>query len=222
MRWFRNEQIVVYETLAELNRNAADDKPLILPNNAIQVTGTGKNIEKFGLLHEQVTILYIDLKNVEIVTDDNRLVAEKMFHSLDIIYTLFDYCLSLFMHEGLEKIECVGFAYMVVCSDSKNDNHASIVSNFAGILRILINNVLDSRDENPINIRMGIHSGPIVLGNVGFLHSRRSIFGETVNIAIETSQACENEKILFTQEAVDTMAIAKYESHMKLNQMNIK
>lgn len=223
MRWFRNEQIVVYETLAELNRNSFDDKPFILPNNAIQVThGTGKSRLKSGLIHEQVTILYIDFKNITLTADDNRIMSGKIFHSLDIIYTLFDYCLSLFMHDGLEKIECVGFAYMVVCGSSKNEHHAAVVSTFASILRILINNLLHSIVSVPINIRMGIHTGPTVLGNVGFLHSRLSIFGETVNIAIETSQACEDEKVLFTQETVDAIALSKYESHMKLNEMYLE
>lgn len=216
MRWFRNEQIVVYETLAELNRNAtSNDNPVLLPNEAIQIAENNTvSLKKVvAPCYEQVTVLYIDLKNT-LTSLENGLSVENSLLVLDILFTICDYCTSLFMHEGLEKIESVGSSYLVICGDSKHSEHASIISNFAAILNEATNCVLHPTTNKKLDIRMGIHSGNIILGKVGFLSTRLGLFGTTIDVAMDAASNCDVGKIMCTQEVVTAIAESAFDMPM--------
>jgi class 3 adenylate cyclase len=209
MRWFRNEQIVVYETLAELNRNnnSITENPFLLSNDAIQVTGGGVIRSKKNATpsSEQVTVLYVDFKTIA-SSLENELSVEKALLIIDTVFTIIDYCASLFMHEGLERVETLGFSYLVICGDSKHPEHASIISNFAAVLSKAVNCILHPITKKPIDIRMGVHTGNIILGKVGFLSTRLGLFGEAIEIAIETANSCESGKILCTPDVINSIA----------------
>ena len=209
MRWFRNEQIVVYETLAELNRNntSNSDNPFLLSNDAIQVTEGGimRPNKITTPSSEQVTVLYVDFKAAS-SSLENELPVEQALLIIDIIFTIIDYCASLFMHEGLERVETLGFSYLVICGDSKHPEHSSIISNFAAVLSRAVSCILHPITQNPIEIRMGVHTGNIILGKVGFLSTRLGLFGEAIETAIETANSCESGKIMCTQDVVNSIA----------------
>lgn len=100
---------------------------------------------------------------------------------LNDLYTVMDYCTSLF---PLYKVETIGDAYMVVGGlPERCKNHAQQVADFAVLVSKAVQCVKSPVDGTPIRIRIGMHSGSVMAGVVGNLMPRYCLFGDTVNTA---------------------------------------
>ncbi|XP_059144680.1 guanylate cyclase soluble subunit beta-2-like isoform X1 [Physella acuta] len=175
------------ETTAELKRTSKElefekqktDRLLyqMLPEKvAIQLkNGQKVEAEKF----DQVTILFSD-----IVTFTNIAAACSpldVVNMLNDMYHRFD--LKTTVH-GVYKVETIGDAYMVVSGvPEKTDVHAQPVANFALDMVEQAACVLSPATGKPLQIRVGLHSGPVVAGVVGLKMPRYCLFGDTVNTA---------------------------------------
>ena len=86
---------------------------------------------------------------------------------------------------GLEKIKTVGDSYMCACGlPTANPTHARNVVNAAKEMIDLVRNELSSLDGlNHFEVRVGVHTGPVVAGIVGIKKWQYDIWGDTVNIA---------------------------------------
>ena len=82
----------------------------------------------------------------------------------------------------MEKIKTIGDAYMAAagvphpCSD-----HADRVMRLAWAM--LGSMAIADPDPSPFDLRIGIHSGPVVAGLIGDHRFGYDVWGETVNIA---------------------------------------
>ena len=85
----------------------------------------------------------------------------------------------------MQKIKTLGDSYMCACGLPKaNPTHAKNMINAAKEMINLVKNELDSMDGlSHFEVRIGIHTGPVVAGIVGIKKWQYDIWGDTVNIA---------------------------------------
>ncbi|XP_070711441.1 guanylate cyclase soluble subunit beta-2 [Pempheris klunzingeri] len=128
---------------------------------------------------EVCTILFSD-----VVTFTNICAACEpidVVHMLNSMYSRFDRLTSV---HDIYKVETIGDAYMVVGGvPVATVTHAHRVSNFALGMRIAAREVTNPVTGKPIQIRVGLHTGPVLAGVVGEKMPRYCLFGDTVNTA---------------------------------------
>jgi len=174
-RWFRNEHIVIHETFAELTQHES----IIISDDVITITtDNGSTVRR--KINNLATVFYVDIGHAITNTD---LSPEVLIRKLDELYTVLDYCTSLFMHQGLEMIEGETNCYMVICDEEKNHHHAEVVANFAVVAKRAASLVLNPLNNLQFNIRMGVHTDNIISTCLGFLSSKTHKSGRAIDIA---------------------------------------
>ncbi|HWJ27873.1 MAG TPA: adenylate/guanylate cyclase domain-containing protein, partial [Flavisolibacter sp.] len=86
---------------------------------------------------------------------------------------------------GIEKIKTIGDSYMCAGGlPTVNPEHVRNVVKAAREMMDLVQSRLNVQDGiGHFNIRMGIHTGPVVAGIVGLKKWQYDIWGDTVNVA---------------------------------------
>ena len=108
-----------------------------------------------------------------------RLVGELPPHEvvalLDGVFRRFD---ELATQHGLEKIKTIGDAYMAVAGvPEARPGHVEAAADLA--LDMLATSVLEHR----LQLRVGLHTGPVVAGVIGAHKLSYDVWGDTVNVA---------------------------------------
>ena len=170
----------------------------ILPEEIAQeLKETGKAAPK---KYECVTILFTDFK------DFTKLVASipatTLIVELDDIFGQFD---DIMDEVGIEKIETIGDAYMAASGlPRENPDHALRCVEAA--FRMV--EFLEQRNENSEiswNMRVGIHSGPVVAGVVGKKKFAYDLFGDSVNTASRMESNGQVGKVNISQASYELL-----------------
>ena len=99
---------------------------------------------------------------------------------LDRLYTTFD---RLVDRHGLEKIKTTGDGYMVVSGvPTPRPDHVEAIAALALDMSRAVAGLRDPQG-NPVPLRMGIASGPVVAGVVGARRFFYDVWGDAVNVA---------------------------------------
>jgi adenylate cyclase len=164
----------------------------ILPNevaNEIKLNGRSKP-KTFSM----VTVMFTDFKDFTRVSQN--ISAELLVDELDYCFSAFD---KIIQKYKIEKIKTVGDAYL--CASGlpvSSFTHATDMVNAAIEIRNFMlerKREKESKGEIPFEMRIGIHTGPVVAGIVGVRKYAYDIWGDTVNLAARMEQNSEAGKI---------------------------
>uniref|UniRef100_A0A8C2JWK5 guanylate cyclase n=1 Tax=Cyprinus carpio TaxID=7962 RepID=A0A8C2JWK5_CYPCA len=172
------------EELRILSRNLEIEKQksekllyAMLPTHVANQLKEGKRVEAGEF--KVCTILFSD-----VVTFTNICAAcepIQIVNMLNAMYSRFDRLTNI---HNVYKVETIGDAYMVVGGvPVPTDTHAERVANFALGMRIAAREVTSPITGQPIQIRVGLHTGSVLAGVVGDKMPRYCLFGDTVNTA---------------------------------------
>ena len=132
---------------------------------------------------ECVTIFFSDI--VGFTDLSASMDPEKVMDMLDRLYTKFD---ALSAKHDVFKVETIGDAYMAVTNlvEQQDGDHSLRIAWFAvEAIEAASATLIDEQDPSRggIQIRVGLHCGPVVATVVGTRNLRYCLFGDTVNTA---------------------------------------
>ena len=128
--------------------------------------------------YPESTVLFSDLVGFTKMSSEKT--AGELVTLLNALFTKFDQRAE---HLGLEKIKTIGDAYMAVGGlPIPRSDHAEIVADMALGMFIDLKDFNDSHGMT-LNMRIGINSGPVVAGVIGFTKFSYDLWGNTVNTA---------------------------------------
>jgi len=126
----------------------------------------------------EATVLFADI--VDFTPTSASLTPEGTVAWLNDLFSLFD---SLSDRFGLEKIKTVGDAYMAVAGlPTPRADHAEATADMALEMQRQIA-TRATPDGRPLQMRIGIHTGPVVAGVIGTRKFTYDLWGDTVNTA---------------------------------------
>lgn len=148
----------------------------ILPGPVAQRLKAGEAIIADG--YSEVTILFADI--VDFTKLAARTKPQELVKLLNKVFSAFD---RLTRRHGLEKIKTIGDAYMVVggMPVSKTD-HAAVIAEMALEMHAETARLGQELGE-PLGLRIGIDSGPVVAGVIGEQKFAYDLWGDAVNTA---------------------------------------
>jgi class 3 adenylate cyclase len=125
-----------------------------------------------------VTVLFADI--VDFTRRSRQISPAQVVATLNKLFSAFD---QLTRRHGLEKIKTVGDAYMVAggLPDPRPD-HAEAVADLALAIREEVVRHADPSGQ-PLQVRIGIDTGPVAAGVIGTSKFSYDLWGDTVNTA---------------------------------------
>ena len=190
-RNFRNQKRL--NKLLDASKKKSDDLLLnILPEETaeeLKSTGIAK-AKQF----DEVTVMFTDFKDFTQASE--QMSAEQLVDVINFYFSEFD---KIIHRHGIEKIKIIGDSYM--CAGGlpvANTTHPVDVVKAALELQefVMIQKIeRASRSEPFFELRIGIHTGPVVAGIVGIRKFAYDIWGDTVNTASRMENCGEPNRV---------------------------
>lgn len=164
----------------DVRRRRAEERSQELLTNAIPAAIAARlrrGEERIAESYPDTTVVFADLAGFTPWV--RRTDPAQVVEFLDSLFTRFD---LLAAEYGVEKIKTVGDEYMAVAGapEARADHAAAAVRLALGMLEA----VEGARDARvPLELRVGLASGPVVGGVIGQRRILFDLWGETVNIA---------------------------------------
>jgi class 3 adenylate cyclase len=140
---------------------------------------------------ESVTVLFVDL--VRFTEHASHVAPHELVVALDDVFTRFD---EVADRVGMEKIKTVGDAYMAVAgAPDPRPDHADAAAEMALEIMACLEGAHWPTGE-PMDVRVGVASGPVVAGVIGRRKFAYDLWGDTVNVASRLESHGEPGRIL--------------------------
>ncbi|KAJ8923610.1 hypothetical protein NQ315_010189 [Exocentrus adspersus] len=151
----------------------------LLPKSVAQQLISGESV--IAETFDSVTIYFSDIVGFTALSAQSTPL--EVVDLLNDLYTCFD---SIIENFDVYKVETIGDAYMVVSGlpERNGTKHAGEIARMSlALLKAVGKFQIRHRPEDPLQLRIGIHTGPCVAGVVGLKMPRYCLFGDTVNTA---------------------------------------
>ncbi|XP_034660706.1 uncharacterized protein LOC117896477 isoform X1 [Drosophila subobscura] len=160
--------------------------------------GLGVDPEEFS----DVTIYFSDI--VGFTTIAAHCSPVQVVDLLNDLYTIFDATINAY---NVYKVETIGDAYMVVSGlPVKIPDHAEQIATMAlDLLHQSGRFNVKHLPGVPLQLRIGLHTGPCCAGVVGLTMPRYCLFGDTVNTASRMESTGSSWRIHMSQETRDRL-----------------
>jgi len=161
-----------------------------------------RNLRDLANMHEQVMVLFCDV--VGFTSMSKEVEPSEVMHFLNELYESFD---KLVDEYDMYKLDIVGDCYIVVAGLIKEDqdgfvcvdemDDGEVTSNAVRIMQFAKAMLRESRpvlmphNHEPVQLRIGIHTGPLVSGLVGAKMPKFTLFGDTMNTASRMETCCK-------------------------------
>lgn len=127
---------------------------------------------------EESTVLFADI--VDFTRYTETISPQELIGLLNSVFTEFD---DLSQKHRAEKIKTIGDAYMAVAGvPIRSPHHAEQMADMALDMQQVIARHSHDRGQS-LQIRIGLHSGPVVAGVIGRRKFAYDLWGDTVNTA---------------------------------------
>lgn len=185
----------VAERTTELEHEKAKTEELLLnilpKDTAAELQKNGKATARH---YNQVSVLFTDFKGFTSFAENTP--PEKLVDELHRYFVKFDEIIGKYY---LEKIKTIGDAYMCAGGVPIRNNSNAIAITLAALeICDHMAQVAEQKrasGELALEIRIGIHTGPLTAGVVGMKKFAYDIWGDTVNTASRMESASEPGKI---------------------------
>lgn len=190
-RYFVNEIDRVRAQADELLLN-------ILPEPIAEKLKTEPGVIAEG--HQDVTILFADIVNFTTLSASADPVD--VVNMLNTVFTAFD---DLAEKHGLEKIKTIGDAYMVAGGlPTPQEDHCQAVAKFSLEMLETVN-AIKAFNGQPVRLRVGINTGPVVAGVIGRHKFIYDLWGDAVNTASRMESNGLENVVQVTQAVKDKL-----------------
>ena len=165
----------------------------LLPQKAadeIRKTGKAKSNK-----YEMVTVLFADIQGFTKIAEITT--PEELIDHLNKIFVSFD---KIITHYNIQKIKTIGDAYMCAGGMPEKDTTNPIEVVLAALEMQRRIKEINNDSKLQLEMRIGIHSGPVVAGVVGSKKLEYDIWGDTVNIASRMESHGQINKVNISEQ----------------------
>ncbi len=179
-------QALLIESQKELKKEKELAETLLL---SLMPAEIAKELRSFGTVepryYHDVSVLFTDF--VGFTAQTEKLAAEDLVTLLNGYFSAFDNVVGDF---GMEKLKTIGDSYMCVGGlTTRNASHPVDTILAALQMREVMREFNRVSEGIQMEVRIGIHTGPVVAGVIGMLRFAFDIWGETVNFSARMESA---------------------------------
>jgi class 3 adenylate cyclase len=192
---YENLEEKVIERTRQLNEEKEKSDSLLLN---ILPAETADELKRTGAARAkdfaEVTVLFTDFKNFTKLSE--QMNAQELVSEINYCYSTFDNIITKY---GVEKIKTIGDSYM--CAGGlpveKTTNPQDTLMAALEIRDFMLQEKKnrEANGKSYFEIRIGLHTGPVVAGIVGIKKFAYDIWGDTVNIASRMESSGEPGKV---------------------------
>jgi class 3 adenylate cyclase len=150
---------------------------------------------------ESASVLFADIVNFTPISA--RFGPLEVVEMLNDLFSRFD---ELVDRYGVEKIQVAGDGYMVAAGvPTPRPDHASVIAGLALDMLDCVRTGNFLGGKHPIEIRIGLNTGPLIAGVIGRKKYFYALWGDMVNTASRMESHGESGKIQITREMYELL-----------------